>query len=168
MDYVKYDPDKFLVERAQQVGSALGTFILGESKLGATASAWVPIPMASFTYNADYQPDDNGTLIYGTESGVVSYSWWEGINDPDKLYPSDRLRVSYDGVIFFQAIVESTNIKYTADPEAQFHNSVRRVDFSANCASYYAVMMSKEISWKSLPKETALKRVQRWVKVVGW
>ena len=168
MEYVKYDPSLFLVERAQQVGAALGKFVLGESKLGSTSSAWVPIPMASFTYNADYTPDENGTLIYGTESGVVSYSWWESETTPEKLYPSDRLRVSYNGVIFFQAIVESTDIKYSADQDAYYHQKDRRVDFTANCAGYYAIMMSKEISWTKLPQESALNRVRRWVKVTGW
>lgn len=165
--HVEYDPDLFLLERAETVSSRLGEFILGESHLGsAAAAAWVPIENASFGWSMGYSADDKGTLIFDSESATVSMSYWGGIADP--LYPADRIRASYDGDVFFLGTIDTTSITYSVDPEAANSGAVRRADLSATAVGTYASAMERIVCWINLPLEPAITRIRRWVTVTGW
>lgn len=166
-DAVTYDPALFSLERAEATSSRLGEFILGESKLGSgTIGAWVPICFASFACTASYSPDDNGTLLVEAETATVSLSQWDNL--PDPLYPSDRVRATYDGHILFRGIVDTTKTEYVADIGAAAYGATRRVQFSATLLGRYATMLGKTVCWKGLPAEPAITRIRRWVTVNGW
>lgn len=164
---VQYDPELFVLERASTTSSRLGEFVLGESKLGsATIGAWVLIDMASFSYTASYTPDDNGTLLVEADTATVALTQWDNV--PAPLYPSDRVRVGYDGKLLFRGTVDTTSTAYVADPQAARYGATRRVEFSATLVGSYASALGKTVCWKGLPAETAIKRIRRWVKVNGW
>jgi hypothetical protein len=164
--YQEYDPALFLLERAEVVSARLGEFILGVSKLGASASTWVPVDTASFAYSSGYTVDDNGTLIIDTETATVSLSYWDNVADP--LYPSDRVRATYDSKVIFLGTVDSTKVDYQVDKDAAKFGATRKVTLSGTVVGTYAAALGKEVCWKSLPAESAITRIRRWVTVVGW
>lgn len=165
----EYDPALFVVELAESVDSYLGTMVLGHSRLGTETSAWVPIPLATFTYSFDYPPNENGTLIVGAEAAGVSLSF-HGEPEAIPLYPSDRVRVRYDGETIFTGTVDGTTITRTAisphSPASKGSDHVTQ--FDATLVGTYAVMLTKEICHGDLPAETAITRIRRWVTVEGW
>lgn len=165
---VDYDPALLVVERAQQVSSALGQFILGTSRLGGpTETVWVPVPFAAFSYAHTYDPDDNGTLIFQGETGAVAMSFWHTPEQPP-LYPGDRVRAAYDGTVLFLGTVDKTTIDYTVDPQAHRHGATHRVDFSATLVGTYATALAKVVCWRAIPKEPWIDTMRRFVTVDGW
>lgn len=165
---IKYNPELFTVERAGTVSAALGEFIIGVSRLGSTAAtAWLPVPLATFTYTSGYTPDENKTLIIDSETAQVSLSYWDDLPEPP-LYSLDQVRVRYAGETLFQGTVDSTRVAYSADPAAAEHGATRRIDFSASLVGDYAIALGKTVSWTNLPAEPAIDRVRRWVTVDGW
>jgi hypothetical protein len=163
---VPYDPALFLLERAEVVSARLGELILGESRLGAAASAWVPVPMATFTLSEGYTVDDNGTLISDSQTATVALSFWD---DPGAvLYPADRVRASYDGKVLFLGTVDTTSLAYETTPEAQQHGATRRVTFTATLVGTYAAALGKTVCWTALPAEPPITRIRRWITVNGW
>ncbi|HLL68808.1 MAG TPA: hypothetical protein VK453_24305 [Micromonosporaceae bacterium] len=163
---VAFDPALFAVQRAESLSGGLDGFIIGGSQLGAALSAWVTVPLASFTYTNGYQPNADNTLIIDAETARVSLSFWE--NAGDVLYPSDRVRVVYAGKVLFLGTVDSTSITYATDPDAKAHGATRRVDFSATVVGTYAAAMSKTVEFVELPEETPITRISRWVTVDNW
>lgn len=164
---VAYDPALFVLERAQVVSAELGEFILGESELGATeVSTWVTVPAATFTMSCGYNVNADDTLIIEADTASVSLSFWD--EPGDVLYPSDRIRATYNGEVLFRGTVDSTSMTYDADPSALEHGKHRRVDFTASIAGTYATMMGKTVCWTALPTEPPLRRIRRWVTVSGW
>ena len=162
-----YDPAAFSLERAEVVSARLGELILGVSRLGVEASAWVPIEQATFGISAGYSPDENGTLLLDSETASVSMSYWDGpAGSP--LYPSDRVRAMYAGMLLFLGTVDSTRTGYSTDPEAARHGAVRRVDFSATLVGTYAATLAKQVCYRTLPAESAIARIQRWITVTNW
>lgn len=164
---VEYDPKKFELRRYTAAPSTLDEFLIGESVLGSTAKrGYTVIPAATVTFSSGYTPDENGTLIIDAETVTISLSFWD---EPGTvLYPGNRIALVYAGKVLCSAIVDSTTVTYAVDPEARKHGATRRCDFSATAAGQYAVMMGREVTWKKLPKESAIKRIRRWVTVSGW
>lgn len=166
-EYIKYDPGQFVVERAQDISARLGEFTLGISKLGSTdTGAWVPVENASLSYDASYTPDDNGTLIFDSESVTVSMSYWDDAADP--LYPADRIRARYGAQVLFLGTVSGTTITYSVDPDAADHQAARRVDLSAAAVGTYASALGQQVCWSNLPAELAIDRIGRWVTVANF
>jgi hypothetical protein len=162
-----YDPALFVLERAEQVSARLGELILGESALGTTVSAWVPIESATFTLSNGYTADDNGTLIVEAETASVSLSFWGDPGDVP-LYPSDQVRATYGGAVLFLGTVDTTDVTYAVDGAARRRGATHRVTFSASVAGTYAVALGRTVCWEDLPEEPAIDRVRRWVTVNGW
>ena len=162
-----YDPAKFALERLETVSARLGELVLGESRLGSTVTAWVPIPAASVSLSTAYTPNADGVLIFDSETATVSLSWWDS---PERgpLYPADRVRVTYDNRVLFLGTVDSTNVAYSTDPAGRKVGRRRRVDFTANLVGSYAAAMARQVCVQFLPGETAINRIRRWVTVDGW
>ena len=141
--YQKYDAALLVIERA-------------------VGGAWVPVTnMSSFSYSADYNPDDNQTLIVGSETGALGLSFYD--NDGEVLYPGDRIHAIYnDNPVFFEGVIDSTSIAVT------YERGRKRTDFSATLASFYAAMMSFVITHPELPAEPAITRIRRYVTVNNW
>lgn len=164
--YVKYDPKLFELRRITSVPSTLDEFLIGESVLASTTSAYILIPAATVSFSSGYTPDENGTLIIDAETVTVSLSFWD---EPGTLlYPGNRIEIRYAGKVLCTAVVDSTSLTYAADPDAARHGATRRVDFTATAAGTYAVLMGRTVKWTKLPKESAIKRIRRWVTVTGW
>ncbi len=158
-----YDPDLFRVERVSSMTSKLGEFRLGFSRLGGPAtSGWVEVPSATYNYTAEYNPDENGTLIIGSETASISFSLKEPPSIPP-LYPLDKVRVTYAGEVVALWTVDTTSV--TKRPTDTIRD---RYDFVATLVGTYAAAMGKEICFGDLPKESPLKRISRWVKVIGY
>lgn len=166
---VKYDFEKFSFERAQSLSSKVGEFLIGLSKLGAaTATAWVPIEVASFTMTASYGVDD-GILIVDADTAAITMSYWTNTDALEyPLYAGDRVRASYDDEEIFLGTVDKVNVRYVAEPSASRHGAARLVSFQAEMLGTYAAMMGRQICPGILPAETAIQRVRRWVTVTGW
>jgi hypothetical protein len=166
-EHVAYDPALFTLERAEVVSAMLGELILGLSRLGEEASAWVPIEAATFTLSAGYSPDDHGTLLPDSETASVSLSFWDGAGD-SPLYPSDRVRASYAGQVLFLGTVDSLSVQYATSPEAARYGATRHVTIAANLVGTYAVALAKEVCFRELPAESAITRIRRWITVTNW
>lgn len=167
-DYVAYDFEQFVLERAEVTSAALGEFIVGESALGAEASSWVTIPVASFSTSAAYAVDPDGTLIVDAESASVAIAFW-GTPADVPLYPSDRVRATYAGLPIFLGTVDSTEVIYAVDDEAVEHGgATHRMTFTATIAGTYAAALGKKVCWEALPEESAIDRIRRWITVDGW
>lgn len=164
---VAYDPALFLVERATTLSARLGEFLVGASPLGSSGTGtWLAVPLATFSFSSGYNPDEKGTLIIDGDSASVALSFWD--NPGDILYPLDRIRVSYDGKELFTGTVDSTSLKYEADPTAAIYGAHRRVDFTASILGSYAIALSKQVTFTALPAETAIHRIRRWITVGNW
>jgi hypothetical protein len=163
---IAYDPALFLLERAQQVSARLGELILGESRLGVAAHAWVPVPAATFTMTEGYTPDDNGTLIYDSQTATIGLTFWD--EPGDVLYPADRVRAWYSGRLLFLGTVDTTSLTYDTDPDAAHNGASRRVTFAATLVGTYAAALAKTVCWTALPAEPPITRIRRWVRVNGW
>lgn len=163
----KYDFTKLEIRRYTTLASVLDDMVLDVTELDRDADGYIPLEMASFSYSADYNPDDHGTLIIGSETASVSISKWNSDDDPD-LYVGDLVRARYDGRLLFFGTVETLTKSYATTPEANIYGEVFRVDVTASLVGYYGIMMSDVVSWKKLPIETAINRIRRWVKVNGW
>lgn len=166
--YVKYDPTKFIVERAQFGSAHLNILHLGEARLGREVSLWVPLQTASFTYASSYQPDANNTLIVDQETANCSLKFWGDPDDDALLYCGDKIRASYDGTTIFIGIVESVSMSYAADPEARDHGAAYAVELSASIVGAYATAMNHTVTWTEIPEETFIERIRRWVTVDNW
>lgn len=166
---IRYNPKHFQLRLLAAAPSSLDEFLIGESILGseASASGYTVVPSATVTFSSGYTPDENDTLIVDSETVTVGLSFWDELGSP-VLYPGNRIEVVYDGESICTAIVDSTSVTYAADPAAARHGATRRVDFSATAAGKYVVMMGRKVSWDKLPKESAIKRIRRWVTVSGW
>lgn len=160
-----YNPEWFVVERAESVASRVGQMVLGHTRLGKESSQWVEVELATFSYSFDYTPDDNGTLIIGSESATVTLSF-KGEPAEMPLYPSDRVRVRYGSDTLFLGTVDGTTVNRT--PVYQQVGYEIRVEFSASIVGTYALALTKEICYGKLPKEKAIDRIRRWVTVRGW
>jgi hypothetical protein len=159
----EYDPDLFKVERLQAASGRLGSFILGESRLGVdSAPAWVEIPAATFTYSMDYDPDENGTLIIGSETASFSVSVVGSSTFELPAEPSDKIRAVYQGEVIFSGIVDSTKVRRTALSPLPYR---WQVDFSATLVGTYALAMTKIVCYGDLPEESAWNRLSRWVRI---
>jgi hypothetical protein len=164
---VKYDPTLFLVERASVIAGRTGKARAGTSKLGAASSTWIVVPEASITLNASYTEDpDNKTLIYESETATLTLSFWDELGDVAR--PSDHVRVSYASKLLLDATVDSVSVEETVDAEAARHGASVRIDYTATLTGYYASTMSRRVTWKVLPRETAIQRIRRWVTVDNW
>lgn len=162
---VKYDYSLFKLERAEFISARLGEFKIGVSKLGRTSSSWVTIDLASFSLTEGYTVDEHGTLIYDSETATVKLQFWD---DPDAdrlLYPSDRVRASYDGTVFFLGTVDSTATTVEFDPDAMDRGHTHRTDFTATLVGTYAALLGAKVCWKTLPVEQPVTRIRRWLRV---
>lgn len=164
---VAYDFELFAFERAEVTSARLGELIVGESTLGTTSSAWVPVPVASFAVTSGYTVDANGTLIVEAESANVSMEFW-GTPADVPLYPSDRVRATYGGVVLILGTVDSTTVAHTVDGEAARYGATHRVSFSASIAGSHAAALGQTVCWEALPEEPAITRIRRWITVDGW
>lgn len=146
--YQKYDPTLFVVERW-------------------ATDEWVTVPLATFSYDHGYLPDENGTLIFDSESATVSLSFWD--EPGDVLYSLDQVRVTYDDKVLYRGTVDSTTLRYTADPAAKDYGATRRVDFTASVVGSYAAALGKVVDWGREPDESAKEFLERYgVTVVGY
>lgn len=166
---VKYDFEKFTFERAESLSSKVGEFLIGLSKLGAaTATAWVPIEVSSFSMTASYGVED-GILIVDADTATVSMSYWTSADTLEyPLYAGDRVRASYDTEEIFLGTVDRVSVRYVAEPSARRRGAARLVSFQAEMLGTYAVMMGRIICHGALPAETAIQRIRRWATVTGW
>ena len=164
---VPYDPSLLSVRRMTSVSSSLDEFLIGVSLLGAGPSTYDDFEAATVSITNGYSPNDGGTLIVDAETASVSLSFWD--TPGTILYPKDRIIIRYNGETMFYGDVDSTSLTYTVDPAAARYGATKRVDFTATATSYYAVMMSRVITWKKLPStETHIQRIRRWVTVHGF
>lgn len=162
----EYDPGLFVVELAEEVSSRVGDMVLGHTRLGADTSTWVPVPLSTFTYGFDYSPNDDNTLIIGSESASISLSF-KGEPERMPLFPSDRVRVRYGGQVLFTGTVDGTTVTRTPVSERQYgYDHVTA--FSATAVGTYALALTKQICHGALPAEPAIARIRRWVTVNGW
>jgi hypothetical protein len=164
--HVEYDPALFALHRAVTVSARLGEFTIGRSLLGATVTTWATYESATVSISAGYSPDENGTLIVDPETATISLSYWD--QPGPLLYPGDRIECVYDGEQIFTGTISSAQLTYSTDPGSLKHGAWRRVDFTATAAGVYAVVMGRTVSWKSLPAESAITRIRRWVTVNGF
>lgn len=158
----KYDFRKVHIERLEMASARLGEFIVGESRLGFPSAQWVVIATASFEYSMNYDPNDKGVLIYGSETGTLSLSAVGSSSFSPPVQPADKVRVRYGARTVFTGIVDTTRTRRTSlsDLPKRF-----RVDFSATLVGVYAVALTKTVCYGDLPAESALDRIKRWVKV---
>ncbi len=163
----EYDPTLFVLERAATVTAALGEFVLGVSKLGATTTGWVQVPMATFSFAEAYEPDDSGTLVYQSQTATVNLSFWQKPTVAP-LYPADRVRATYDGKVLFLGTVDRTTTTYAVDPQAHRFGATHRIDFGATLVGSYGAMLGKTVCWTFMPPEPAITRIRRFVTVNGW
>lgn len=165
---VAYDPKLLQVRRWTAAPSTLDEFLIGNSVLGSTGSSYTIVPAATVTFTSGYTPDEHGTLIIDAETVAISLSFWDEVPASAAIYPGNRCEILYAGKRIVMTTIDSVSITYSADPEAAKHGATRRVDFTASGAGTYAVMMGRTVSWVSLPKETAIHRIRRWVTVNGF
>jgi hypothetical protein len=158
---VKYDPSQFVLERSTAVSARLGELILGESKLGSTATTWTPVPAATLSISSSYSVNDAGVLILDSDTARVTLSFWDAPGDV--LYPYDRVRATYAGKTVFLGKVDSTDLSIETDPDAQLFGASRRVDFAASIVGVYGSALAKTVYWRALPAETAITRLRRWI-----
>lgn len=152
---VKYDPTLFVLERLEHVSARTGEFRLGLSRLGSTSTSWAPVDSASFSRTEGYTIDANGTLVYDSETASVALSFWGNPDPGQLLYPSDRVRASYDGTQVFRGQVDTTSITVEADP--------LRTDFTATCVGAYWPFLNGSVCWHALPVESPITRIRRWL-----
>jgi len=160
----KYDFRKVHVERQEMASARLGEFIIGESRIGFASAQWVVIPTASFEYSMNYDPDEHGVLIYGSETGTLSISSIGSSSFVPPVQPGDKVRVRYGSRTVFTGIVDTTKTQRTSTSALPKRF---RVDFSATLVGVYAVALSKTVCYGDLPAETAYKRIRRWVKITN-
>lgn len=137
--------------------------------------AWITVPAATLTYTSDYNPHDHrdddpparvSTLIIGSETATVSLSTWD--TEGDILFPGDQVRATYAGEQFFLGTVESVTLTAITDPEAIRFGATKRIDVSCDVAGFYAALLTRTVSWESLPEEYWIDRIRRFVVVNGW
>lgn len=145
-----YNPDLFTVEKSSGGG-------------------WVTVAVANLTYNASYDPDNGGTLIVGSETVRFTLSGWGAAT---LLNPLDVIRVRYNGIDIGCGLytVDNAVVTKTVDPEAERYGGEKeRVDCECSAVGTYAAAMDTIVTWAdTLPAETAITRVRRWVTVNGW
>jgi len=138
-----------------------------ERKTGV--DTWAPVEVASLNYSANYDPDDGGTLIVGSETVRFTISGW---GSAGLLNPLDVIRVRYDGIDIGCGLytVDTAQTTTTVDPEAKRHSGqTERVDCQCSAVGTYAAALDTIVTWPDkLPAETAIKRVRRWVTVDNW
>lgn len=170
MSFVAYDPSLLTIETAQVVPSVIGGFI-GSGFIGAALEDWVPVDLASFDYTTGYNWDAaSQTLVYDSESATVSIARYVAsvaIGLPENpLRVGDKVRVTYSDLFRYLGTVTATSMTYTERPEALTRQTRFRVNFSAQLLGTYAIALAKRVCWESLPEETAVDRISRWVSIV--
>lgn len=153
-DFLKFDQSLFHVQRLS----------------GGTD--WVTVPSASVTYTSDYSLNDNSTattnpspvptLIIGSETATISITRYGNSLPTDILYPADRVQVKYDGKIILYGDVETISITDERDPEADRRGYKHRYDVVASVGGYYAHLLSRTVTWTSLPTESWPARLARF------
>lgn len=133
-----------------------------------SGTTWTEVPIASFSYSESYNPDDNNTLIYGSETGNITISYYaKPAIDP--LYATDKIRARYGTLWSFYGTVDSTNWhKFTTGDSLRHGGNPYQLDFTATCVGTYAALLGRTVCWTTLPTETAIVRIRRFVTVNGW
>jgi hypothetical protein len=148
--YEKYNPALFVLEK----------------QAGHTTS-WVPLTAATFAWSLEYDPDENGTLIYQRETATVSMQFWGSPVVP--LHCADRVRAKYHSSTIFEGIVESTSTEYEVDDEAKAHGETLRATFSASCIGKYAAALERQVCWLPVtPPPNAIDFIREYVTVENW
>lgn len=150
--YQEYDFENFHFERAQSAG---WTSVLAH--------------VNNFQCEESYNPDDNGTLIYQSETASVSMSYWQQPATPVPLYPLDKVRARYGSKVVFLGTVDTTRWTASTDPDADKHGAAKRIDFSANLVGTYAALLSRTVCYlPQSPAPTAINFIRNWITVNNW
>jgi hypothetical protein len=159
MSYQKYNPELFSLQRLAN-------------------NAWRTIPAATFTWSSDYTladhtkglpPSPINTLVIGSETATITLSRWD--TQGDRVFAGDKVRARYNGRLIFLGTVHSVQITTTADPAARRYGASRRVDIAAECGGLYADLLSRTVTWESLPQQLWIDRIRMPVfglTIVGW
>jgi hypothetical protein len=127
-----------------------------------------PVNVASLTYSASYDPDDNGTLIVGSETVRFSISGWGAAA---LLQSLSVVEVKYDGIDVGcgRYTVDTSTVTKTVDPTAaRFGGQTERVDCQCSAVGKYAAALDTTVTFGILPTEPAIIRIRRWVTVTNW
>jgi hypothetical protein len=152
MSASKYDPALFIVQRR-------------------SGTEWVHVPAASVSYTSDYSLNDNRdgsppshvpTLVIGSETATVSITRYANSLPTDILYPADRVQAIYNDKIILDGDVETVTITDEADPAAKKYGVRRRFDISCAVGGFYAHLLSRTVTWSSLPGESWVARLSRF------
>jgi hypothetical protein len=141
-----YDFNKFRVERM------------------VSDDTWREIPAATFTYAANVDPDANGTLVYGAETGTISVVRF-GVNLSPPFNPGNRVRARYYESVVLDGYVDTVKIYRTAGPGTRPRDF--RFEFTCTFVGKYALAMSKTVCYPDLPTESAYKRLTRFVTITN-
>jgi hypothetical protein len=170
-EFIPYDPDLLTIERAEVIPATVGSFIVGYSKLGGgDSSGYAPIPFTSFSYTANYNPNDDRVLIVDIISGTITYEYWgDTVNSEETLRISDKVRVKYGTYWTWDAVVETVTSNTYFDQVARTHGDYQRTVMSISLLDANFAAMRKEVCWTYLPAGTALQRIRAFgVKVNGF
>lgn len=127
-----------------------------------------PVNVATLTYSAAYDPDDNSTLIVGSETIRFSISGWGAAA---LVQPLSVIEVKYNGIDVGCGTytVDTATVTKTVDPTAaHYGGQTERVDCQCTGVGKYAAALDTTATWGKLPVEHALTRAQRWVSVGNW
>lgn len=129
-------------------------------------AAWVAVEAASVSYSASYDPDENRTLIIGSESLQIALSQWGDV--PAILNALDVVRVSYDSETLGTFTVDGTTVTVMPNLSSSSGEELYTV-YSCSAVGTYAAAMDTVVSWaEALPAESPIDRIERWVTVDGW
>jgi hypothetical protein len=168
--FVAYQPELLSIESAQVVQSVVGG-IVGLGAVGQDHGEWVPVDLASFSYTQGYTYDSAAqTLVYDSETATVSLSSWHSSETPglpeSPLRVGDKVKVEYSDLFQYLGTVVGTSTEYTERPAALSRQTRHRVNFTASLLGTYSIALAKRVCWLSLPAETAVDRLSRWVSIV--
>lgn len=132
----------------------------------AGGGSWTAVEVANLSYSASYDPDDGGTLIIGSETVRLTISGWGAAA---LLDPLDVIRVRYNGIAIGCELftVDSATVTKAVDPAAERHSGQsERVNCECSAVGTYAAALDTIVTWAdTLPAESAVTRVRRWVTV---
>ncbi|WIM99390.1 hypothetical protein ACTOB_003041 [Actinoplanes oblitus] len=134
---------------------------------------WKEIPTANFTYTANVDPDENDVFLFGSETATSSVTRYSTTTNSSVYAPwnvGDKIRCRYvdrsgtshivSGSYF---IVDTVKVTRTQGISPK----TWRYDFSCTMVGKYALAASKVVCYPDLPKESAYKRLSRFVTITN-
>jgi hypothetical protein len=134
-----------------------------------SGGSWHPLAFATINYAASYTPDENSTLIIGSETLNFSLN---GPGPKSLVQPLRALRLKYStklvGSGYFT--VDSYRRRYTTDAAAAKRGKDFRTEASCSAVTAYAAALSIKVTYtkERPPNETAYQFIKQFITVSNW